>query len=184
MSKSSAFSDQHVAPRTPRYSRRAILSGSASIAAAIPLVGLAGCVPPNNSQFGNQFGGNQFGGQFGGNQFGGQFGGPTQVNSGQVGLFVNLTNQLRFDPQHATINLGQTVVWRNISQVVHTVTFDPRLARDRRHVILPRGVQPFTTGDVLPGQSVNFQFTVPGEYRYFCIPHEQQNMLGNLRVVV
>ncbi len=172
MSKSSSDNDHPIAQN---LTRRTVLSRSAAVAAALPIVGLAGCVPPNNGQFGNQFGQNQFNNQFGD---------PSQIQNGQVGLFVNLTNQLRFDPQHATINRGQTVVWRNISQVVHTVTFDPRLARDRRHVILPRGVQPFTTGDVVPGQSVNFQFTVPGEYRYFCIPHERQNMVGSIRVVV
>jgi len=94
-----------------------------------------------------------------------------------------MTNSLRFDPQVATIRRGQTVVWRNVSQAIHTVTFDPSLARRPGDAILPAGVAPFTTGNIQPGQTVSYQFTVPGQYRYFCIPHEFQNMVGAINVL-
>lgn len=94
-----------------------------------------------------------------------------------------MTDQLRFSPEAGTIRVGQHVVWRNVSRTVHTVTFDSRMARNPNHAALPPGVQPFSTGNVVPGQTVNFRFTIPGQYRYFCIPHEQQRMLGVLNVL-
>jgi plastocyanin len=157
-------------------SRRSVLKGTALFAGTAPLFGLAACFPPPQSLANGQ---GPFGSQPG---IGGPSGFATPASN--AGAFVNMTDQLRFDPQVVTIQRGQTVVWRNVSRHVHTVTFDPRLARDRRNVILPQGVAPFSTDNIPPGASVSHRFTAPGEYRYFCIPHEQQNMLGAVRVFV
>ena len=59
-----------------------------------------------------------------------------------------------------------------------------RLARadDPASVLLPPGAQPFDSGDIPAGQVYRHTFTVPGEYRYFCIPHEDMGMVGTVIV--
>ncbi len=95
---------------------------------------------------------------------------------------VQLTDQLTFAPESVTIAPGETVVWKNTSVLVHTVTADPAKAGDPAHVRLPAGVEPFDSGKLKPGESFRRTFEVAGTYRYFCIPHEGAEMVG--RVVV
>jgi len=87
-----------------------------------------------------------------------------------------------FDPETVTIPAGGTVQWRNTSPITHTVTADATLARDPANVALPEGAQPFHSGDVEAGQVWSRTFTVPGTYRYVCLPHERQGMIGTVIV--
>lgn len=95
---------------------------------------------------------------------------------------VGMTNLLRYEPQEVTITVGQTVVWTNTSGMGHTVTADPKLAKDPSHVRLPEGAQPFNSGDMPPGATFRHTFDVPGQYVYFCIPHEAAGMVGRVNV--
>jgi plastocyanin len=95
---------------------------------------------------------------------------------------VGMTNELRYVPEEVTILLGQAVVWTNTSTVVHTVTADPALAKQRRSVQLPEGAQPFNSGPIAPGATFRHTFDVPGLYVYFCIPHELEGMIGRINV--
>jgi plastocyanin len=95
---------------------------------------------------------------------------------------VGMTNQLRYTPETLRIRAGQTVVWRNGSDVLHTVTADPSRAAQASSVSLPEGVEAFDSGDMPPGATFRYTFTVPGEYTYFCVPHELAGMIG--RIVV
>ncbi len=95
---------------------------------------------------------------------------------------VTMSNKLRFSPGAVHIKVGQTVRWTNKSDLVHTVTLDPKLAQKKADAALPDGAEPFNSGDLKPGQSFAHTFTVPGEYRYFCIPHELAGMVAGVIV--
>lgn len=100
----------------------------------------------------------------------------------QVDAVVNMTTLLNFDPESLTIDAGDTVEWRNVSIMDHTVTADPELADNPANVALPPGAEPFDSGSIEPGEVYRRTFTVPGRYVYFCIPHEGQGMVATLTV--
>lgn len=88
-----------------------------------------------------------------------------------------------FVPKHVTIKAGQSVEWNNTAALeTHTVTADPALAKTSTSVSLPSGASTFNSGDLKPGQTFRYVFTVPGTYRYFCIPHERMGMVGEVEV--
>ncbi len=89
---------------------------------------------------------------------------------------------LKFDPEQVTITQGGTVKWENTSQIVHTVTADPELANVPSSVKLPEGAETFNSGSMAAGETFSHTFDVPGEYRYFCIPHESAGMIGTVIV--
>jgi plastocyanin len=95
---------------------------------------------------------------------------------------VEMTDQMKYDPSKVTIKHGDTVVWKNSSSVVHTVTADASVAKNKSHVRLPPGAKKFNSGDIAPGAQYSQRFDVPGKYRYFCIPHEAAGMIGELEV--
>lgn len=95
---------------------------------------------------------------------------------------VGMTNSLDFTPAKVTIRAGETVVWKNGSVLVHTVTAIADSAADPAHVELPDGAEPFGSGRFGPGESYRHTFTVPGTYRYICIPHEAAGMTGTVVV--
>ena len=89
---------------------------------------------------------------------------------------------LRFVPDTLTIKVGETVTWTTVGAIPHTSTADATKAQDPAHVKLPEGAEPWDSGFVTQGQSWNRTFDVPGEYAYFCIPHESAGMLATLTV--
>lgn len=101
----------------------------------------------------------------------------------QVDAVVEMTTLLNYNPGAVTISTGQTVEWRNRSIMGHTVTADPALAKNPANVQLPQGAAAFNSGSIGPGQVYRRTFTVPGDYRYFCIPHEGRGMVATLRVL-
>ena len=98
------------------------------------------------------------------------------------GTVVEMSDQLRFVPDKLTIKVGDTVTWRNAASVAHTVTDDPAKAQNKVHAKLPSGAQLWDSGTVSAGQSWSRAFDTPGEYRYFCIPHEAAGMIALLIV--
>jgi plastocyanin len=95
---------------------------------------------------------------------------------------VGMTDGLRFSPDTIVVRAGDTVVWRNTSGVPHTVTADAAQAGNPANVRLPQGASPFDSGVMQPGAEFRHTFTVPGEYRYFCRPHEGAGMIGTVIV--
>ena len=89
---------------------------------------------------------------------------------------------------------GDTVVWANSGSRNHTVTayesglpdgadyfasggFDSESeAREAWRKSLQGG------GNIAPGATYEITFDVPGEYYYFCIPHEGAGMVGKVLV--
>lgn len=105
--------------------------------------------------------------------------GPTPADAAVI---VTMTNQLTFAPRQVTISVGQSVEWRNASLLVHTVTADPDKATLPESAALPDGALPFDSGALEPDGTFAHTFTVPGTYRYFCIPHEGAAMVGSVVV--
>ena len=97
-------------------------------------------------------------------------------------IVVQMNDQLRFVPTEITIKAGDTVEWRNIGLIPHTVTADPRRAPSSRNIELPDSAEAFDSGWVTSGQSFHYTFSEPGVYRYICLPHEQAQMVGTVIV--
>lgn len=89
-----------------------------------------------------------------------------------------MENQLRFLPDTVRIRPGDTVLWRNSSDLIHTVTADPEQAARSESVRLPPSAELFHSGDIRPGGEFRHAFPIPGEYKYFCAPHELAGMTG------
>jgi plastocyanin len=87
-----------------------------------------------------------------------------------------------FEPASVRVRAGQAVRWDNKSLIWHTVTDDPSLAKEANHAAVPPGADAFDSGKVKPGQSYSRTFAVPGTYRYFCRPHENHGMVGQIEV--
>lgn len=98
------------------------------------------------------------------------------------GAEVEMTNEMVFEPVTVTIKKGDTVTWRSVDSMVHTVTADASMPRNPALVELPDGAEPFHSGNITNGQSWSMKFDVPGRYRYVCLPHELAGMTGEVIV--
>lgn len=106
----------------------------------------------------------------------------TSQPSAPPAVVITMTDHRTFVPNTVTITAGQTVEWHNTSHLVHTVTGDPARAALPQDAALPPGAQPFHSGPLQPGAAFRHTFTVPGTYKYFCMPHEASNMTGQVHV--
>ena len=97
-----------------------------------------------------------------------------------------------FDPQTITVARGEEVVWENTGTRDHTVT--------AYEASLPDGAAFFASGDfeseeaardawanssggaISNGETFSYTFEIPGEYEYFCVPHETGGMQGTVIV--
>ena len=101
---------------------------------------------------------------------------PPQVDATVTMGLVN------FNPEAVAIQSGQTVQWRNTSPIAHTVTADKSMAASAENVQLPPGAESFHSGSIGAGEVWSYTFTVPGTYRYVCLPHEKKGMIGTVIV--
>lgn len=95
---------------------------------------------------------------------------------------VGMTNTMKYTPDTVRVTVGETVRWKNSSDVMHTVTADPDEAFKQSSVTLPEGASPFNSGNLDPKATFEHTFEVAGTYRYFCIPHEAAGMKGTVIV--
>ncbi len=108
--------------------------------------------------------------------------GPAHRAERAPGTAVVEMSGYSFVPAELEVRAGQTVEWRNTSLFTHTATCDPAKAKDRSHVALPAGAETFDSGRIAAGEIWRRSFTTPGTYRYVCLPHEDEGMLGTLIV--
>ena len=87
-----------------------------------------------------------------------------------------------FDPVGIRISPGARVRWINrdkgnshTTTAYHPANFD----RPRR---IPRDAEPWDSDYLIPDESFEREFLVPGVYDYYCVPHEHAGMVG--RIVV
>ncbi len=95
---------------------------------------------------------------------------------------VSMTEGKTFKPKTITVKPGETVVWKNATNLTHSVTDEPSLAVSAQDAALPAGAEKFNSGLIAPGKDFSHTFKVPGTYRYFCIPHEEAGMVGTVVV--
>src|SRR3712207_5034202 len=101
---------------------------------------------------------------------------------------VSMTSDHAFDPDSLSVESGTEVTWTNDDDEPHTVTAysdevpggeyfssgdlpDEEAARDQVSEAL-----------VQPGETFSFTFEGAGTYAYFCIPHEDHGMKGEIVV--
>ncbi len=109
--------------------------------------------------------------------------GPAYEEPGpDVAAAVDMTPALTFEPAEITIRVGDKVEWRNRTLLTHTVTADRLITADSSNIELPEGARPFNSAAIPAGQIFRYTFTVPGTYRYACLPHEGQKMFGTVVV--
>jgi plastocyanin len=98
---------------------------------------------------------------------------------------VDMTDAHAFKPAEVTVRVGESVVWKNTSKDVHTVSTDPERVKGparKDWVSVPEGAKPFHSGDVRPGDRWKMTFSVPGTYKYVCTIHEEHGMMGTVVV--
>lgn len=110
----------------------------------------------------------------------------TSPEASPQGITIEMTDALRFSPDHLTITVGDTVTWINNSSLAHTSTDDPAknpVADEHPEFsVLPPGADAWDSGMLQPGESFSYTFTVAGDYSYFCIPHALSGMIATITV--
>jgi plastocyanin len=88
----------------------------------------------------------------------------------------------KFIPEKVTIKVGQSVEWTNNAATLHSVDADASMVQSPKDVVLPAGAKPFDSGFMSPGATFEHTFKVPGVYKYTCVPHEKDGMVGEIDV--
>ncbi len=137
--------------------RRTFLAGAASVTT----VGLAGC-----SALG---------------------GGTSEVTDYDVGM-----GSAFFRPAEIEISVGETVVWANTGNRRHTVTaYEDQIPDDAEYfasggfdseAAAIDGWQDGFGGHIESGTTYEHTFEIPGDYHYYCVPHEPEGMVGTVVV--
>lgn len=101
-------------------------------------------------------------------------------------------SSIAFVPADLTVSVGETVVWKNTNTRTHTVTAYEHAMPATADYYASGGyasqeaaVDAYLNqlaGGIRSGATYRHTFSVPGEYRYFCIPHEQAGMTGRITV--
>lgn len=104
---------------------------------------------------------------------------------------VGMTTR-RFRPETIEVPPGTTVVWENTSSHAHTVTaYDDQIPDGTEFFAsggfdsteaAREGWRNGTEGALYQGDTFEHTFEEPGDYAYFCIPHEQGGMFGTVVV--
>jgi plastocyanin len=98
--------------------------------------------------------------------------------AGPVAATIHMSSGKQYEPKSVTVNVGETVEWVNDDRAnLHNVTTDKDATDMPKAIAMPRGAKPFNSGLMPPGKSFRYTFTVPGTYRYVCVPH-QPDMVG------
>ena len=117
----------------------------------------------------------------------GCLGGSEALADNEIGMSTRA-----FKPMSKTVETGTTVRWRNTDRGVHTVTAYGDDIPDEAEYFATGGFDSeqaaknawynSTDGGLDPEESFKYTFEVPGEYGYYCIPHEAAGMVGTVVV--
>lgn len=95
-----------------------------------------------------------------------------------------------FTPDLIEIGVGETVTWVNDTDEAHTVTAVESPYPDDAAYISSGGatseeeaVDNLAGELISPGEAFEWTFTRRGTYRYYCIPHEPEGMIGIVNVL-
>jgi plastocyanin len=87
---------------------------------------------------------------------------------------IRITPESAADPGRLSVHVGQTVVWRNASDVPHAIAV--------RAGDVPEGAEPFDSGEIAPGGEFRRRLTAAGTYRYACDLHPDEGLAGLVEV--
>ena len=97
-----------------------------------------------------------------------------------------------FRPERIEVSVGETVVWRNTGSRAHTVTAYENAIPDGAAYFASGGYESQSAaedgwmsgfgGAIESRQTYEHTFDVPGEYGYYCVPHEPSGMVGTVVV--
>ncbi len=107
----------------------------------------------------------------------------TAENGDPVEHIVEIQDPHDFDPDELVIALGDTITFINTGRINHTATLDPEIVRNPDNAVLPEGAEPWDSGDLDPGDEFSITLEVPGDYVYFCRPHEVLGQIGSITVL-
>ncbi|MEX2346063.1 MAG: plastocyanin/azurin family copper-binding protein [Balneolaceae bacterium] len=86
----------------------------------------------------------------------------------------------RFEPSDLTISAGDVIRF-NVVEGIHTVTaYHPD---NRKPLRIPERAESFDSGPLQAGDEWHLQIKVPGEYNYFCLPHERFGHVGKINAL-
>ena len=95
---------------------------------------------------------------------------------------IHMTTAKQFNPKTITVTVGDTVEWVNDDGGnLHNATTDKNATDIPKAIQMPKGAKAFNSGLMTPGKHYRYRFTVPGTYRYVCVPH-QPEMIGTIIV--
>jgi plastocyanin len=104
---------------------------------------------------------------------------PEPARGASTPVVIKMTDKQPFyTPEKVSIKVGDTVQWVNDGQTVHSVSTTVANAQNPKDTSMPKGAQAFDSGFIPPGGDFSYTFTVPGTYKYFCLPHEKAGMVG------
>ncbi|HMD01282.1 MAG TPA: cupredoxin family copper-binding protein [Ferruginibacter sp.] len=87
------------------------------------------------------------------------------ITNDPAAQIVNIQN-MQYSPAEVTVTPGTTITWKNLDNVVHTVSAD--------------NYGSFNSGDIPPGGTFSMTFTDNGIYPYHCMYHTM--MTGRVQV--
>jgi len=104
---------------------------------------------------------------------------PNPVKAAGSPIVIKMYDKAPFyAPEKVSIKVGESVQWVNDGETVHSVSTAAANAQNRKDTSMPKGAVAFDSGFIPPGGDYSYTFTVPGTYRYFCLPHEKAGMVG------
>jgi plastocyanin len=106
---------------------------------------------------------------------------PKQADEYEVDIVLD-QGTIHYSPETLRIPLGATVTWLNKCYYSQSATCDPSKAAQGAAASLPRGVQPWSSGLLFPGQRYSRRFDTPGTYVYFSLPRLSPGMIGTIIV--
>jgi plastocyanin len=114
-------------------------------------------------------------------------GGAQASGDHDVGMSID-----SFRPEELQVTAGTTVTWRNTSSHGHTVTAYQDAYPSAALFFASGGYETAESareawksdngGVLAAGETFEHTFEVPGRYDYFCIPHEDADMIGAVEV--
>jgi plastocyanin len=104
---------------------------------------------------------------------------------------VDMNDELAFAPKRIEVEAGTTVTWENVGSIGHTVTaYEDEIPGDATYFASGGfDSQSAATdgypdkGNIKEGESYEHTFETKGTYKYYCIPHEMNGMVGYVKVI-
>lgn len=108
---------------------------------------------------------------------------------GDQASVIEMTDELKFVPAEFEVETGETVTWKNIGSVEHSVTAYEDDIPDGAAYFASGGFDSesaaqnaWPDGSIAGDETYEHTFDTAGDYKYFCIPHESAGMVGTLTI--